>query len=55
MYRRKEIELIESLSKINYDNAINFFNTHDVKGSDDIEKIEFYEKVIQNYLSRINL
>jgi glycerol-3-phosphate O-acyltransferase len=54
MYKRNEIDLIESLSKINYDNAINFFTTHQVKGSEDTEAIAFYKKKIRNYLNKIN-
>ena len=54
LYKKKEIDLIESLSKINYMNGINFFTTHNVKGSEDGEAIEFYTSVIQNYLGRIN-
>ena len=54
MYKKKEIELIESLSKINYTNGINFFTTHNVKGSEDAEGIEFYTGVIKEYLGRIN-
>ena len=54
IYKTKEIDLIESLSKINYTNGINFFNTHNVKGSEDDEGIEFYTGVIQKYLGRIN-
>jgi glycerol-3-phosphate O-acyltransferase len=54
LYKNKEIDLIESLSKINYMNGISFFSTHNVKGSEDGEGIEFYTGVIQNYLGRIN-
>ncbi|MDX2446192.1 MAG: 1-acyl-sn-glycerol-3-phosphate acyltransferase [Desulfobacterales bacterium] len=54
LYKNKEIDLIESLSKINYSNGINFFTTHRVKGSEDGERIEFYTNIIQNYLNRIN-
>jgi len=54
MYKRNEIDLIESLSKINYENAINFFTTHHVKGSEDKRAIAFYKDIIQNYLNRIN-
>ncbi len=54
LYKRKEIELIEALSKINFSNGINFFTTHSVKGSDDIDGVEFYRGVIQKYLTRIN-
>jgi glycerol-3-phosphate O-acyltransferase len=54
LYKNKEIELIESLSKINYTNGINFFTTHNVKGSEDAQGIEFYTGVIKEYLGRIN-
>ncbi len=54
LYKNNEIDLIESLSKINYMNGINFFTTHNVKGSEDGERIQFYTDVIQNYLVRIN-
>jgi len=54
LYKKKEIELIESLSKINYTNGINFFTTHNVKGSEDAAGIEFYKDVIKEYLGRIN-
>ena len=40
LYKNKELDLIESLSKINYTNGINFFTTHNVKGSEDDEGIE---------------
>ncbi len=54
LYKNKEIDLLESLSKINYTNGVNFFTTHNVKGSEDSEGIEFYTGIIQNYLGRIN-
>ena len=54
MYKRHEIDLVESLSKINFENAINFFATHHVKGSEDTRAIQFYKETIQNYLNRIN-
>jgi glycerol-3-phosphate O-acyltransferase len=54
MYKRKEIDLIESLSKINFDNAVNFFTTHHIKGSEDTRAIKFYKDTIQNYLNKIN-
>ena len=54
MYKRNEIDLIESLSKVNYSNAIDFFTTHQVKSSEDTEAIEFYKGKIRNYLNRIN-
>jgi glycerol-3-phosphate O-acyltransferase len=54
MYKRKEIDLPESLSKINYDNAINYFTTHDIKGSEDAERIAYYEDIIQKYLKLLS-
>jgi len=51
MYKNKEIERKEALSKINFQNAADFFSTHGVKGSEDKEKIEFYHKSIQKYLN----
>jgi glycerol-3-phosphate O-acyltransferase len=50
MYKRKEIERKESLSKINFANAVDFFNSHGVRGAEDTEQIEFYIDTIQNYL-----
>jgi len=50
LYKRKEIDLPESLSKINYDNAINYFTTHNIKGSEDTDQIAHYEEIIQRYL-----
>jgi len=54
MYKRKEIEHKEALSKINYQNAIDYFAAHGIKGSDDTEKIEYYSEAIQKYLSHLS-
>lgn len=51
MYKKREIERKEALSKINYENAVDYFATHGVKSSQDIEKIEYYTKAIQRYLN----
>ena len=51
MFKRKEINQKEALSTVNYKNAIDFFITHGIKGSDNNEKIEFYVDTIQKYLS----
>jgi glycerol-3-phosphate O-acyltransferase len=53
MLKNKEIELAESLSKINYLNGINFFSTHKVKGAEDVEPLEKYDKIIRHYLQLI--
>ncbi len=50
MYKRREIERKEALSKINYKNAEDFFITHGVAGSEDKDQIEFYASTIQKYL-----
>jgi glycerol-3-phosphate O-acyltransferase len=51
MYKKKEIERIEALSIINYNNGIEFFTYNGVKGSDDNEKILFYADSIHKYLN----
>ena len=51
MYKKREIERKEALSKINYKNAVDYFITHGVKSSHDTEKIEYYTKAIQRYLN----
>jgi glycerol-3-phosphate O-acyltransferase len=53
MYKQKEIERKESLSRINYSNGIEFFTTNGVKGSEDKEKIEYYTNEIQRYRNYI--
>ena len=53
MYKRGEILRKEALSKINYQNAVNFFLSSGIKGSDDTEKIEFYAAAIQNALKHL--
>lgn len=50
MYKRKEIERIEALSKINYQNAIAFFTTHGiVEPENSMEQIDFYVDTFQRY------
>jgi hypothetical protein len=51
MLKNQEIELSESISKINYDNGISFFTTHHVKGLEDDGQIETYEKTIRHFLN----
>jgi glycerol-3-phosphate O-acyltransferase len=53
MHKNQEIELPESLSKINFENGISFFTTHNVKGSEDREALEEHEKTIRNFLQII--
>jgi len=49
MYKQKEIERKEALSRVNFGNGVDFFTTNGVRGSDDDEKIEYYAEAIQKY------
>ena len=49
MYRQGEIRLKESISKANYDNAINFFNKNGVRGSEDDVLIGRWNAVVGKY------
>jgi glycerol-3-phosphate O-acyltransferase len=53
MYKRQEIEHPEALSKVSYQNAVEFFTSHGIKGSDDVEKIDFYNDAIQKSLKAL--
>jgi glycerol-3-phosphate O-acyltransferase len=53
MHKRQEIEQDESLSKINYANGLSFFTTHGIKGHEDAEAIEGYEKTIRQFIGII--
>ncbi len=53
MFKKKEISRFESLSRINFKNAMDFFSSHGIRGSEDEEKIEFYNEKIRNYLERL--
>ncbi len=53
MYKSREIERKEALSKVTYQNAIDFFTTHSVKGSDDDEKIDYYADILQKYMNHL--
>lgn len=53
MFKMQEIEKPEALSKINYKNALDFFISHGVKGSEDEETIETYKQVLRRYLDRL--
>lgn len=53
MYKNKEIERSEALSKINYGNAITFFTAQGIKGAEDAEKITSYATEIQDYLHHL--
>ena len=55
MYRNNEIELKEALSKINYNNAVNFFIAHGIKGAEDTGQIKFYTEAIRKHLNHLRL
>jgi len=54
MFKQQEIELTEALSKVNYMNAVSYFNTHNVKGSQDSETIDFYIRKLQRYIDHLS-
>ena len=53
MYKRREIERQEALSKVSYQNAIDFFTSKGIKGSNSTEQIEFYAEAIQKSLKAL--
>ncbi|MGD8470834.1 MAG: 1-acyl-sn-glycerol-3-phosphate acyltransferase, partial [Desulfobacteraceae bacterium] len=53
MHKRHEIDCPEALSKVSYKNAIDFFTSKGIKGSDNAEKIEFYAEAIQKSLKTL--
>jgi hypothetical protein len=55
MYKRQEIEHPEALSKVSYQNAVEFFTSQGIKGSDDVEKIDFYKAAIRKSLKALQI
>jgi glycerol-3-phosphate O-acyltransferase len=51
MYKRKEIECREALSKVNYQNAMDFFSSQSIKGSEDDGKGSVYAETMAQYLN----
>ncbi|MBW1989168.1 MAG: 1-acyl-sn-glycerol-3-phosphate acyltransferase [Deltaproteobacteria bacterium] len=49
MFKSGEIELKESLSKVNFENAASYFMSRGIHGPSDAPDIELYEEVIQNF------
>lgn len=49
MYKRRDIDLKESMSKVNYANAVDFFLYRGVRGSESKERIEYFADAIQRY------
>lgn len=50
MYKRQDIVLKESLSKVNYVNACNCFTNKGIAGSEDMEQIQTYREIIDQFL-----
>ncbi|SLM30526.1 PlsB [Desulfamplus magnetovallimortis] len=50
-YKRREILLKESLSKVNYINASTFFIENGIAGSEDSEKIQEYKDIVEQLLN----
>ena len=53
MFKKKEIQYPEALSKVNYKNAIDFFIHKGVRGSEDEEKIRYYKETLRHYLDKL--
>jgi glycerol-3-phosphate O-acyltransferase len=53
MYKRHEIEHPEALSKVSYRNAVDYFTSKGIKGSDSTERIEPYSEAIQKSLKTL--
>ncbi|MGD2188171.1 MAG: glycerol-3-phosphate acyltransferase, partial [Desulfobacterales bacterium] len=53
MYKRHEIDNPEALSKVSYKNAVEFFTSRGIKGSDNTEKIDFYKEAIRKSLKTL--
>ena len=51
MFKHGEIELKESLSKINYENALSLFNNHGIKNGRNEDKIARFDEVIQKFIA----
>ena len=54
MVKNKEIDLIESVSKINYANGLSYFSTNGIKDHSDEARIAHFDTLIQNYLNRLS-
>lgn len=54
MVKNKEIDLVESVSRINYANGLNYFSTNGIKNHADEARIAYYETLIQTYLNLLS-
>ena len=53
MLKRHEIDHPEALSKASYQNAVDFFTSQGIKGSENVEKIDFYKEAIRKSLKTL--
>ena len=53
MYKRKEVDRKEALSKVSYQNAVELFTSCGIRGTEDTEKIKIYATAIQNALKHL--
>jgi glycerol-3-phosphate O-acyltransferase len=53
MFKRKAVDRKEALSRVGYQNAVDFFTSKGIKGSDDTDKIELYEEAIRKALKHL--
>ena len=53
MYKRKEVERKEALSKVSFQNAVELFTGKGIKGTEDTEKIKIYAGAIQDALKHL--
>ena len=51
MLKNKEIDLVESISKVNYANGLSYFSTNGIKNHENEARIAHFETLIQNYLN----
>jgi len=51
LFKRTDIDLAESISKIGFRNAINYFNYHNIKGKENEDEIHFFDQKIRHYLA----
>jgi glycerol-3-phosphate O-acyltransferase len=54
MVKNKEIDLIESVSKVNYANALSYFSANGIKNHENEARITHFETVIQSYLNLLS-
>ena len=53
MLKNREIDLAESVSKINYANGLSYFNNNGIKDHEDEVRIDHYQSLIETYRARL--